>query len=174
MQEIYHHIRVRVRENRRHRRDIQNPILCGNKDLLFFGCPIPSTYASDIAIKKMDDSLQLQAGEAHGICIGDRFGLRPIGKAHSLNQRSVIARAAKVSGLTSVLELEEVSDSVETGWLARVLTRRSLRQFLIRLDVGDLYQEAWQMAIEARESLVVHEMDGNGAEQSMLLYSNQK
>lgn len=160
MREIYHHIRVRVRESRWHRRDTQNPMLYGNKNLLFLGCVVPSACSGDIAIiKKMDDTLQLQAGEAHGICNGDRFDLRPVGGADVWKQRSVTARAAKVSGLTSVLELEAVPNGVETGWLARALTRQSLRQILIGLEVGDSNQEAWQIAIKARESLVVHEKD---------------
>ncbi|KAK5633389.1 hypothetical protein RRF57_009103 [Xylaria bambusicola] len=69
-QHIYSHLCARFKESCPQ----QNPMLYGNKNIGFFD---NTNYMLDTApipiIKKLDGSLQLDAGQAHGVCDRDRF-----------------------------------------------------------------------------------------------------
>ncbi|OCK98481.1 uncharacterized protein K441DRAFT_654680 [Cenococcum geophilum 1.58] len=116
----------------------QSPALYGNKDQGFFG---PVSFQSDTTlipiIKKQNGSLQLQAGQAHGICNGDRFALFPFtctDPDSSLKENTAVSKVTHTRALTSNLELVGTTFiHIQTGWLAKPLTRFSLHKFPIRL-----------------------------------------
>ena len=73
---IYSHLCARFRETRDQRKNEQNPMTYGNKNLGFFGPVGPDHNPTPIPIIKLaDNSLQLEAGHAHGICNGDQFSV---------------------------------------------------------------------------------------------------
>ena len=92
--------------------------------------------------------LELQAGEAHGVCGGDQFILYPFIPTISASQSqgsSVASRIIRTGALTSQLELLGATSQLEllgvtsidvrTGWVAEPITRIGLRGFHIRLPL---------------------------------------
>ncbi|KAK0703663.1 caspase domain-containing protein [Lasiosphaeria miniovina] len=153
----------------------QNPVLYGNKRQGFFGKTYSDTTTAVTAVpivRGPDGSLQLQAGQAHGVSCGDRFTLYPVSKTGDNNDSSfagnqALSKAIKVRALTS--QLEHVDDAApttthgptETGWLARPLNRRSLEKFSIQLSPDILPREEWLTAMRGRHLGIVHgESDG--------------
>ncbi|KAM5343409.1 hypothetical protein ACJ41O_011946 [Fusarium nematophilum] len=169
MEYLSESIRVRVNDHRRHHhRKIQTATLFGNKKQFFFGCPRPGC-CGDIPVTKIAGSdepgLRLHAGQAHGIFKGDRFSLHPLGaRFPPAIEATVTAEAVDVRGITSDLKLVEGSaSSVKTGWLATAVTRLSLQQFPIALNVFKGHLTEWQEAIGRRESLREHYEVGGAA-----------
>ncbi|KAF2804947.1 uncharacterized protein BDZ99DRAFT_491010 [Mytilinidion resinicola] len=159
-QHIYHHLCARFRETREKRKNEQNPMFYGNKNLCFFGRATPRIRSAPIPIiKKPDGSIQLEAGQAHGICDHDQFSVHPLGSAKEdsvSNRTLVIATVTQVRALTSTLKvLETKSVYVETGWMATALTYLSLRKFPVRLELGLPHPGDWTAALQERRSLDV-------------------
>lgn len=153
--DIYQHLCARFRESWPQ----QNPILYGNIHQSFFGHMDSGIDATSVAIVRRKAGLQLQAGQAHGVCDGDRFALHPLGSVGRDSKSwtdSVIAKVVLVRALTSDLELLEATPVlVQTGWIARPLTRCFLEKFSIRLASGLPRRDQLLAALKER-SLDVH------------------
>lgn len=77
---VYYNLRARFRETREQRKNEENPILYENNTLSFFGPVRPGTCSASVSIIRKPNgngSLQLKAGQAHGICDGDHFTVYP-------------------------------------------------------------------------------------------------
>jgi hypothetical protein len=148
--DVYHQLCARFRESWLQ----QKPILYGNKDQGFFGHPHSEVDIAPISIVERDGSLQLQAGQAHGVCNGDQFSVYPLSLAErnpGLKGDLVIAKVTQAGALTSYLELlNTTSIHVQTGWIAKPLTRFSLQKFPIRLVSSLLHQDEWLAALRER------------------------
>jgi hypothetical protein len=138
----------------------QNPVLYGNRNQGFFGQVNSEITAINIpVIVKRDGLLELKAGHAHGISAGDLFVLYPLGCNEDLRSQrhSAVVRVSGTRGLTSDLEpLDILSIRIQTGWIARALTRFSLRRFPIRLASSLPYQDELRIALK-EHSLEVHD-----------------
>jgi hypothetical protein len=160
MDQLSESIRVKIMNHRRyHPNKTQNPVLLGNRNQLFFGCHRPICQGDipvTVTIDQGNLEVLLHAGEAHGISKGDRFALHQLSDASiSMDNPMVIAETVDVRGISSDLRMiEGKPDTIETGWLAKAITRFSLRQFSIRLDICKSQLSEWQDAIEERQSLV--------------------
>jgi hypothetical protein len=147
---IYQHLRAKFREIWPQ----QNPMLYGNIHQSFFGYTDSEIDAPSVSIVRREGSLQLQAGQAQGVCADDRFALYPLGSVGRDSKSwgdSVIAKVVLVRALTSDLELlESTPFLVQTGWIARPLTRYSLRKFSIRLASRLPCQEQLLAALKDR------------------------
>jgi Caspase domain len=151
--DIYDRLRAEFRKYKLR----QNPVFYGNKDQVFFGGTNFEITAATVPIIEKDGSLELLAGQAHGVSDGDQFALYPLSSAEPTSQReSVVAKVAHARALTSNLErLDRTSIRVRTGWMARVLTRFSLRRFPIRLASDLPHRDELLTALKER-SLDVH------------------
>ena len=159
MQQLYQSIDVMIKDYRRRQQSkTQSPALFGNEKQFFFGRPLPGC-SGDIPITVIlgsgEPELRLHAGLAHGISKGDQFNLHPLGgSADAANEAVVTAEVVNVRGITSDLRVVEgESSSVKTGWLATAMTRLSLRQFPIRLNVSEKNLPGWQQGLRQRISL---------------------
>jgi hypothetical protein len=140
----------------------QNPVLYGNKNQAFFREVDSDIGTISIMITSRDRNLQLQAGQAHGACNGDRFRLCSLDATehHLQSQRDpIIARIANIRALTSDLELVGIiTTHIPTGWVAKPLTRLLLRQFSIRIASELQDRDALRMTLkETSFSIDEHE-----------------
>ena len=157
---IYSHLCARFRETRDQRKNEQNPMFYGNKNLSFFGPVGPENNLTPIPIiKRQNHGLQLEAGYAHGICNDDQFSVYSLHSAdHRLELEGglVVARVTHVKALTSDLEVpNRASIPLESGLIAIALTHFSLRRFPVRLELGLPYPEEWTRALQDRQSLEI-------------------
>jgi hypothetical protein len=160
---IYQWLRTRLQETRGKYRHNQNPMLYGNKDLYFFGrvnmriepAPIP-------VIKNQDGSVQLEAGQAHGICEGDKFAVSAVAFTGLATPEIVshkisgTAEVTSVGALTSNLRFLETVVTNDTTLSATALTHLSLKRFLIRLEIGVPYPEGWVKALDEKQTLCIY------------------
>ncbi|KAF5021907.1 hypothetical protein F66182_6055 [Fusarium sp. NRRL 66182] len=112
----------------------QNPILYGNGDQGFFGQVGHQRGVRQTCVMKRDKGIQLLAGQAHGVCQGDRFTLI---SSKSMYDRTVeeciVAEVTKTNPLTSDLRLLDMSHNVQTGWVAEPLSSFHLSKFPFHL-----------------------------------------
>ncbi|KAL9122177.1 MAG: hypothetical protein Q9187_001267 [Circinaria calcarea] len=112
-QNIYRHLCARFQETQEARKNEQNPILYGNKTLSFFGPASPGMCSAPVSvIKKLDGSLQIGAGQAHGIYDGDQFTVHPWASAErDLGSKSdpILAKVTQARALVSDVELLDTS-----------------------------------------------------------------
>jgi hypothetical protein len=171
---IYHHLCALFRKHWPQ----QNPILYGNKDQGFFDLIDVGAEVPSISIVERDGSLHLQAGQAHGICEGDRFVLSPLGstkKDSDSREDRIIAKVIEVGALTSDLELlDPESIHAETGWIAKPLTQFSLRKFPIRLASNLPRLEEWFIALRERSIDVCLDTDGQPFLYHVILHANKE
>ncbi|KAH7268466.1 hypothetical protein B0J15DRAFT_533838 [Fusarium solani] len=141
---IYAHLCARFRERKP---PDQKPMLYGNKRLGFFEDLTAELYAAPIPIIKDDSLLLLDAGEAHGVCEGDKFALCSVDddQSEDATQEKEIFEVTKARPLVS--ELSPLSP--------RTLSHSSLRKYPIRLQVPSQNNHAWRRAIQERPSLHV-------------------
>ncbi|KAK8055357.1 hypothetical protein PG993_000584 [Apiospora rasikravindrae] len=136
----------------------QNPVLYGNENQGFFGQV--DSYITSVTIPviaRNDQTLILQAGDAHGIKTGDQFLLVAPGSSETdprAQGHSSVAQVTHTRGLTSDLEQLDKSIRVRTGWKAMVLTRLSLKKFPVRLQSGIERHERLLIALEERSICV--------------------
>lgn len=225
VEQIYQHVRVRVRECRQ---GAQSPMLFGgvSERPFFFGRQFPADIArgggcsccssgviavvrkeaTDVAARNIDGGssveraiLELQAGAAHGISIGDRFELRSLDTLSSsgpirdeecdcgftTESASLKATVLAVEPLSSLLHVDDCAQAVarcRTGWLAVSRTRLLLRSFSARvcrrvggIEGGHISDdgEVWRKAAQEFQSLEVR-LNGAGTEDdsSILLISD--
>jgi hypothetical protein len=139
----------------------QTPVLYGNRNQGFFGQVNSDITTTAVPIiVKQNDTLELQAGHAHGVEIDDQLILCaldcPKGD-HRSQGHSVVVKVVGTRALTSDLERLDPPSAipVRTGWLARPLTQLSLQRFPIRLAPGLPRRDEWLTALRER-SLDVH------------------
>ncbi|KAG8405054.1 hypothetical protein J3459_022262 [Metarhizium acridum] len=125
---IHRHLCARFRESC----VAQHPVLYGNADQGFFGQVSLLCGERSICIMEHEGSLQLLAGQAHGLRNGDRFTVyRPGG--HRRAEDRFIAKVVRAGALTSQLELLATRRNVQTGWVAEPLACAYFADFPIRL-----------------------------------------
>ncbi len=173
--DIYDHLRANFRNSAPQ----QNPVLYGNTSQGFFANTNSEITASTVPIiEKQDGGLELQAGRAHGVSDGDRFALCLLGSAESnsgLRGDLVIAKVTQARALTSKLELlDTTSIRVQTGWIAKSLTRFSLHRFPIRLASGIPHQGEWLTALKGRSLNVCIGVDDQPFSFHVVLNSNKE
>ncbi|EEU43736.1 uncharacterized protein NECHADRAFT_101119 [Fusarium vanettenii 77-13-4] len=141
---IYAHLCARFRERKP---PDQKPMLYGSKRLGFFEDLTAELYAVPIPIIKDGPLLLLDAGEAHGVCEGDKFGLCSVDddQSEDATQKKEIFEVTNVRPLVS--ELSAVSP--------RTLSHSPLRKYPVRLQVPSQSNHAWRTAIQERPSLYV-------------------
>jgi hypothetical protein len=161
---IYQRLRARFRNTRESHRHNQNPMLYGNKSLLFFGLanarigPAPITVFRD-----QSGGFKLEAGQAHGICVGDEFAIRPTTSTSTIRgelvdqENPVTAVVTSVGALTSALRLSDVHVISNATLAATPLSHLSLRNFPIRLELDMSEVETWTKALIEHPSLNVYQ-----------------
>jgi hypothetical protein len=162
-QHIYQSMRARFRETREKYQHKQNPMFYGNKDLYFFGRANPRIGPAPVpVIKNQRDTFHLEAGQAHGICEGDKFAVRAVTFTGSASREmvsqgiSVVAEVTFVGALTSNLKLSETSFAGDTTLVATALTNLSLQRFPIRMGISVPYPEEWAKALSEQRSLHIY------------------
>jgi hypothetical protein len=163
-QDIYRHLCAKFRESCSR----QNPMFYGNKDLSFFmGLHSELSVSPVPVIREQDGCIRLQAGQAHGVCNGDRFALYPFyphnGYASCVNRGPAITQVTKVRAFVSdMVTLDAAPTCVQTGWIAEALSHYSLRRFPIRVSNGVQSADQWMAVSKERSSLDIHNVDIRG------------
>jgi hypothetical protein len=129
----------------------QHPILYGNTDQGFFGPVTRRCGVRSISIIEREGSLQLLAGQAHGIRDGDRFTVHPpmSTKGPDTEERSIVT-VTHTGAFTSQLELLDVKRNIQTGWCAEPLTCAYLANFPIQLAPNLPQRDEWLEALKQR------------------------
>ncbi|KAK7949326.1 uncharacterized protein PG986_010212 [Apiospora aurea] len=164
---IYSHLRARFREEWPE----QNPMLYGSMGLWFFGDAYAAAEAASIPVVRrkgrrgLDQApFQLEAGEAHGICKGDRFSLHGIIGAEeatssmfsSSEDNHVVVEVTEVRALTSDLgDATQATRDLGSGLTATAITHLDLRRFPIKLDLRLPRSDVWIDALKQRPSLKI-------------------
>ncbi|KAI1745788.1 caspase domain-containing protein [Xylaria scruposa] len=151
-QHIYSHLCARFKESWPQ----QNPMLYGNKSIGFFDNINFTVDVARIPIIRKGATIQLGAGQAHGVCDGDRFVLHPVGSAKlgfGSNQDPLLVQVTRAGALTSDLKL------LYSGLTATALTRLSLRKFPVCLEIRLTNRSAWDMALLGRQSFDIQFAD---------------
>lgn len=130
----------------------QNPVLFGNKNQGFFGHGTSRKEDTEpfvFLVATPDQQLQLQAGQAHGVCVGDRFTIHPLNAdTDSLASNRNGHRVTTVNRVTQMVSfLEPLATPIETVWVARATTRVSLGRLPVRLapELPFLHQLSQQL-----------------------------
>ncbi|KAK1773053.1 putative caspase [Copromyces sp. CBS 386.78] len=129
--DIYQFLCARFRESRR----AQHPVLYGNGNQGFFGLIDPYDSIRSIPVIEREGRLQLLAGQAHGLCDGDRFTLSPWSTSKNGAEEKFIAEVISVGGLTSQLNLLGTSRNPHTQCIAVPLSCSYLAKFPIQLQL---------------------------------------
>lgn len=150
--DIHQNLCMKMREYGSRR---QNPLLYGNGKQGFFGRASEDYTAVSIPVlMREDNTLELLAGQAHGIYDGDKFilqALHPAVTGPHPQQPLVVFRVIRTRALTSDLELPKlplVRDRI--GWVAHPASRLALQRFPIRLPPSIPNREDWITALKAR------------------------
>jgi hypothetical protein len=135
----------------------QHPVFYGNKHQRFFQHPsLRGDGAQLRAVSDEASGIHLEAGQAHGVCIGDQFLLSPLSSViGGIPRRAVIARAGD---LTSDLDIIDNTTLIETdrmGWTAKPHTKLLLQRYAVRLASSISRREEWVQFLEDRSLLVV-------------------
>ncbi|KAK8085989.1 caspase [Apiospora phragmitis] len=168
-----HHVYAHVCGRFRDLSPEQNQMLYGSMGLWFFGeaCITDETASIVVVRKKGQRDLgqapfQLEAGEAHGVCKGDRFALHGIIKAQetassmfsSSEDHQVVAEVMEVRALTSDLrETTQTTKELGSGLTATPITHLDLRRFPIKLDLYLPHPDIWIEAL--RQHYVLDTME---------------
>lgn len=134
----------------------QTPALYGNKNQEFFGPHTLATTRPVIPAYKRQDTVALQAGQAHGLREGDDFVLYPSGVVDdnaALHNNVITARVSNLGPLTSILRLADGDKMVESNCVAEPQTKQCFHDFAIALSDMIPKPEEWFAAFQ-RHSLV--------------------
>ncbi|KAK4169545.1 caspase domain-containing protein [Cladorrhinum sp. PSN259] len=137
---IYQHVRILFRAWRPR----QTPILYGNRNLTFFSGPTISHRPGFVAVFRPEEGgLRLDAGEAHGVCVGDEYDAYPseLQSAPRTAEAPVKLRVHAVHFLTSELKLCEddgahTVQDVRNGWIAELVTSLCPRKIPVMLTAA--------------------------------------
>lgn len=153
LQVVYDHLWTKMRADSR----IQHsPILYGNKKQSFFGRSCATVDLGLIpVIDWLDGGLQLQAGQAHGVCTGDQFDLYPfVLTDNDVHAGAVVAETIHVGPLTSNLRSTNARNERTTSGYAKPRLRLAFQKFPISLASSFPFRGALSDALKKR-SLVV-------------------
>ncbi|OQE26541.1 hypothetical protein PENSTE_c005G08565 [Penicillium steckii] len=127
-------IYTNIRANFRASWPKQNPVLYGNRTQSFFGLPSDQPERCTIAIVEIDGGLHLQAGMAHGICMGDLFAISLV-QTPKTSKEQLIGQISKIKALTSEISLLHAESRVvdATGWVATPIKQHILHKFPIQV-----------------------------------------
>ncbi|KKP00556.1 hypothetical protein THAR02_07334 [Trichoderma harzianum] len=133
----------------------QTPMCYGNGRLSFFDGTPTTSSTPFVSIYKTNNSLCLDAGEAHGVHTGDTYMLYPPDRrgdtVSQVDNISVTARVDTVRCLTSDLtdfEPETARKEIGAGWRAKPLTSLSQRKISVRLPASVYERVHWTRALE--------------------------
>lgn len=147
------HIYERVRSDYRTEGQRQSPVLYGNKGQGFLGPAIMETSTKSIPVsEKPDGSLELQAGLAHGVGVGDKFTLYPSGLSAFVEHGNCMAAQVTHAGaFASNIEKSCVCSTPDRKrWMAKPLSQCSLRKYAVRLGVHLSQVDELQTALHKR------------------------
>ena len=169
---VYDRFCVKIRNYRCN----QDPILYGNKNQAFFGSLELNSVGINIPIiKREDGSIELQAGHAHGMSVGDEFALFPAKGEAISDQSSLITRAIRCNGLTSILEIPNSSTNpARTGWLARIVSQTRIQSIPIRLASSIHDESLWLSAMKARSLKAHSDVSSNSVAFELALDDNRQ
>ncbi|CAJ0551530.1 Ff.00g114600.m01.CDS01 [Fusarium sp. VM40] len=137
----------------------QTPALYGNKDQVFFGQSTLPSNRPVIPVERSGEKPILQAGQAHGVSEGDSFILYPTSvfeKDEPLHSNIISAIVEKVYPLTSLLRLEDTSNSVaKIDWVAETQTKQAIHKFPVLLAENLLPRDEWLKEFD-KHSISIH------------------
>lgn len=157
---IYNYLRAKMRASGLRR---QNPWRSGNPNQAFFGRTHQgsSTTRSIPVVMTDNNTLELQAGHAHGVRDSDQFILHALdfagaGPRPPQQPSTVVSKVTWTRALTSDLELLDPPSTLDqTGWMAHPITQLSLQSFPIRLPSNVPSRDEWVAALRDRSLGVV-------------------
>ena len=159
--DIYSHLRATFR---RFGLTSQNPVIYGNTDLGFFGHTMPDVdfkYTPVIAYK--NGGFEIQAGDAHGVSIGDQLALHPLSTAQPGSVSRENLRAVRISSTKAFTSTAEQLDTTfvgaDNGWKARSMVCLGLRKWPFVLDRDLPYRDEWLQVLHDRSLKV--QLDSN-------------
>ncbi|RFU29016.1 hypothetical protein B7463_g7312, partial [Scytalidium lignicola] len=130
--------------------DIDLLMLYGNTSLHFFEDTNYTNDSAAIPVINKNVSLILEAGQAHGVCEGDKFAL----SAPGLTKPNILVEITYARDLTSSLKLLDPTPiSLASGMTAAVRTRLSLQRFPVRLELHLPCRDTWDVALQKQSSL---------------------
>ncbi|KAH6659933.1 hypothetical protein BKA67DRAFT_653138 [Truncatella angustata] len=139
-QSLHQHLRASFHVRYYH----QTPMLYGKNGISFFdGLILNKSMALVSAYKQKQGNIVLDAGEAHGVHVGDEYALYPFTISENplelRRELCVTAEVIKVLHVTSQLRMCDVSDVTkvedDSSWKAKILTSLSphrVQVFLMR------------------------------------------
>lgn len=145
----------------------QNPVLYGNKDQAFFGPADSSRGERAISIVTRNEILKLCAGQAHGICDGDRFVVFPPGSKQDSCAKDCFAMVTRAGPLTSDFELVDSQRDVK-GWIAEPLTCLYFTKYPLRLASNLPHRGKLLEELRGRSLSICHDKDQAPAFQVVL------
>lgn len=156
---VYHHLQVKFREGTGRLK--QTPVLYGNKDQTFFGKRIvgrdgnSASLITRIPVSVDADgqgTIEMIAGEAQGMSVGDTLFLYPTSVSHGAPGPDVGAIEATIDTMKAVTSILKVVDPsaqqsqqlASFNWEAEPRARRRLRDFPIHLDSSLEALDVWR------------------------------
>lgn len=161
-QYIYQSLRAKFWDTRGKHRHNQNPMFYGNKSLYFFGRANPRIGPAPIPVTENQDNVyHLNAGQAHGICKGDKFdvcalSMSSVTKSNTISQGNLVAaEVISLGALTSELKLLDTTPTKGMELFATTVTRLSLQKISIGLDPSVPRLDCWTENMRAQQSLSI-------------------
>ena len=136
----------------------QHPVFYGNKHQRFFQHPsLRGDGAQLRAVSDEASGIHLEAGQAHGVCIGDQFLLSPLSSSviGGIPRRAVIARAGDLTSDLDIIDNTTLIATDRMGWTAKPHTKLLLQRYAVRLASSISRREEWVRFLEDRSLLVV-------------------
>ena len=147
------HIYERLRSEFRSGGLRESPVLYGNKGQSFLGQAVVRSLTKYIPVSKiLGGGLELQAGLAHGVGLGDRFTLYPSDTSAFVPQGDYkIVRVTRAGAFTSDIEqINMYSTPFRGRSMAKPLSQHSLRKYAVRLAVPPSQVDELRMALDQR------------------------
>lgn len=140
----------------------QNPMRYGNKNFSIFGSRLqpPDWSFTSIFWRNQDErKLCLQAGQAHGVQVGDEYGIYPMESTEyfsSTTEPKITVKVTHVGSLTADLTAADPSQThsliqAKSGWKARPRTQISIQSTAVLLRIDDLDSKEWAKASQGRQ-----------------------
>ena len=136
----------------------QHPVFYGNKHQRFFQHPsLRGDSAQLRAVSGEVSRIHLEAGKAHGVCIGDQFLLSPLSSSFisRIPRRAVVTRAGDLTSELDIIDNTTLIATDRMGWTAKPHTKLLLQRYAVRLASSISRGEEWVQFLEDRSLLVV-------------------
>jgi hypothetical protein len=136
----------------------QHPVFYGNKHQRFFSHPnLHGDGAQLWAVGDGVSGVHLDAGQAHGICIGDQFLLSPLSSlaTGTVQRRAVVIRAGDLTSDLDIINATALIATDRMGWTAKPHTKLLLQRYAVRLASNISLHEKLAQFLEDRSILVV-------------------